>query len=237
MAFSDRVVHVAACDLVVCRDAWGFAETHKDAIEAHWARRTADNPNFFNGTIFVLGAAHIAGDTFHGFFLKTDFRSFLYWREQAFPAAGARDAFGSAIIRAGDGSVLLGRQSAGNVNSGLAYPPGGFIDQRDVDGTGHIDLAASIARELSEETGLAVHTSDVTPGYIFTFDGSLVSMGIEYRFSADADALRATILAHTATEAKPELADIVIVRSAADIDGARVPPYTTRLLRHLFQTA
>lgn len=228
----DSCTRIATCDLRVTAEAWPFAEAHAEAIAAHWQRATAERPKFFDGAVYMLREGVLVGDSFRGTFLRTDFKSFLYWRESGYPDLSVRDGFGSAVIRSAEGCVLLGRQAGGNVNGGLAYPPGGFIDERDVHG-GAIAIDASIARELVEETGLDPARLTRIPGYLLTRAGPFVSIGIEWRSGLGAEALRALILEHVARQPVPELADIVTVREASEIDAATMPRHAVAILRLL----
>ena len=116
---------------------------------------TQSNPRYFNGVVHLVDDVRLDGDSASMLrFVRTDFKSYLFWRDQGFPEAGVLDGFGSALIRSSDGHMMLGRQRAGNVNAGLAYPPAGFIDEQDVEADGSIDIAGSVAREVSEETGI-----------------------------------------------------------------------------------
>ena len=231
---SGSVVRIARCDLHLSTQSWAFAQTHADAIEAHWRAQLKTNPGYFNGVIHVMTSGAVAGDTFNASFIATDFKSALYWRACGYPAADAFDAFGSALIRSAEGHVLLGRQSAGHINSGLAYLPGGFIDARDVAPDGTIDIAASIARELREETSLTA--SELTPldGFTIVRVGPQVSLIREFRSSLPSDQLRSLIMSRLATDPDPELADIVIIRTAADLPSANVPAYTSHALTAVF---
>ena len=231
------ITRVEACDLRLTGEPWPFARDNAAAIDAHWAERCRANPGYFNGAIHAMhGDGAITNGVFAASFLRTDFKSFLYWRETGYPPAGAFDAFGSAIIRSAEGHVLLGRQSGGNINAGLAYPPGGFIDARDVIADGPIDIAASIARELAEETGLDVATLTCKPGFLVTRIGPLVSIGQEFVASQPADELRAGILSRISADPDPELTDIVIVRQRSDLHGLSVPPYAELIVKSLLDT-
>lgn len=182
-------------------------------------------PGFFNGRVLMMAAAsmqldpELGGGHFAGTLFEVEFKQFLYWRETGYRDPTVRDAFGSALIRSAEGHVLLGRQRAGNVNAGFAYPPGGFIDRRDVAPGGEVDIAASIAREVAEETGL--DPGDLVPagGFWLTRGGAQVSMAKEFRSPLSSDALRARMLAGIASDPEAELAGIHIVRGIADIDG------------------
>jgi len=230
----DGVARVAACDLKVALQRWNYAADKAADIERHWQERLAERPQMFNGVVHLLVAGRCDRGGFSGELLATDFKSYLHWRDAGFPAAGVRDAFGSALIRSAEGHVILGRQRAGNINAGLAYLPGGFIDARDVTSAGTIDIAASILRELHEETGQSPSEFRIVPGYHLTRWNALLSFGLELVSPLPADALRERIMQHISPDPDSELIDAVIVRSAAEARRAGVHPYTGVLLEWLF---
>lgn len=230
-----KVVRVGGCSLSVVQAPWKFAEEHGVEIDAHWARRKADNAAFFNGALHLMVSQALEGGAFSARFIRTDFKSFLYWRETGATDRSVADAFGSALLRSAEGHVLLGRQRAGNINGGLAYLPGGFIDARDVAADGAIDIEASIVRELGEETGLVAAALERSPGFVLTFTGPMVSIAAEYRSSLPAEQLRAAIHEHIAADPDPELEEVVVVRSGRDLAGLDMPPYARVLLGALFQ--
>ena len=165
-----------------------------------------------------------------GTLLRTDFKSYLYWREHGYADRSMHDAFGASLIRSSEGYVLLGRQTEGNMNAGIAYPPSGMIDDDDVR-AGTVDIEASIVRELAEETGLAPADLERTPGYVLTISGRSSRSRSNGTAPLNAQALRQRILAHIRSEQEPELADVVIVRSAADIGNLPVQDYAVSMLR------
>ncbi len=222
-------MRVDRCALALSGEPWSYAARHREAIAAHWERVRAERPKLFDGPVHVLTEHALHGGTLTGTFARTDFKSFLYWREHG-SAAPTRDGFGSSLIRSSDGSVLLGRQSEGHLNGGFAYPPSGLIEPGDATG-GTIDIETNIARELAEETGLVRTELERRPGYVATFAGPLVSIAIEWRSALPAAALRERILAHVARQPEPELSDVVIVRSLADIDDPIILPYARAKLR------
>ncbi len=227
----DSVERVETCRLVVSDASWAYATDNAAAINSHWLRRHAENPAMFDGIIHLVHAERRAESTLSASLLRTDFKSYLHWRDAGFPEAGVRDGFGSALIRSAEGHVLLGRQRKGNINAGFAYLPGGFIDPRDIRPDGVIDIDASIARELAEETGLGSGDVSTPPGYLITRCGPLVSIAREVVSPLPAEALRNRIRAHIASDPDPELEDIIIVRNAGDLAGARVHAYARLLLR------
>lgn len=228
-----EVQAIASCRLVVGSARWAFADNNQSAVECHWRKSVAENPGYFNGKVYVLANGGIAGETLNGELAPVEFKSYLYWRDQGYPETGVRDVFGSALIRSSEGHVLLGRQSAGNLNAGLTYLPGGFIDARDVGADGCIDIEANVRREVAEETGLGAGELERVPGYRVTRAGPHVSLAVELRSALPAETLRARMLDFIAAEAAPELADIVVVKSGSDIDPRRMPLYAAVLMRHL----
>ncbi len=230
---SNGVISVDDCRLQVVAGHWPYAVSNAVAIDHYWARRREENPAMFNGQIFVMAEYALHDRVFDGRLLRTDFKSYLHWREHGFSGSDVRDAFGSALLRSAEGHVVLGRQRPGYVNGGRAYLPGGFIDHRDVTPSGTIDIAASIARELAEETGLKADDLAVGHGFRMTFAGPLVSVAREYRSSLPAADLVELIRSHIAADEDPELDDVVVVECRDDLERHDISPYARTLLSTL----
>ncbi|MBK9078226.1 MAG: NUDIX domain-containing protein [Hyphomicrobium sp.] len=226
----DAVYVIDRCTLTGHDAPWPFARANAAEIEAAWHTALAANPHFFNGVVYLVDGLAIDGLALDARLLRTDFKSYLYWRGKGFPESGVRDGFGSALIVASDGAILLGRQRAGNVNGGLAYLPGGFIDGRDVANDGSIDIAASIVRELQEETGLTAEDVVVQPGYLVTVNGAHVSIAKTFRSTLNGAMLGRKIESHLASDPASEFESIVIVRSVGDLEGLAMPPYARLLV-------
>lgn len=222
-------LRISRCELALSKEPWRYAERHREAVAAYWQRISAERPKLFDGCVYVLTSYVLRDATLSGAFARTDFKSFLYWREHGVEGP-AIDAFGSSLIQSSDGCVLLGRQGEGHLNGGFAYPPSGMIDAKDVV-AGMIDIDKSIARELEEETGLTPPDLARRPGYIVTLAGPQISIAIEWQSALPAAALRERILARVARQPDPELADIVIVRSLAEVDDPTILPYARAALR------
>lgn len=223
---------VDAVDLKCDDEArWTYALDSAAVIDAHWQAAREANPKLFNGPVLMMHAAQVRGGVLVGRFLRTDFKSFLYWRDQGSPpAAGVIDAFGSALVWSGDGRLMFARQSEGHINSGLLYMPGGFIDARDVRDDGRVDIVGSVARELMEETGLGAVDLERIAGFSVTVNGACqLSIGVPYRSGLPADALRARVLAFIAGEDDPELADVVFRASAEPDPRYPFAPYAELL--------
>lgn len=229
------VISVKDCHLRVGDQVWTFAEENRDAIDAHWQQALARNPKYFNGAILLLVSYQIRHGLFSGELLRSDFKSVLYWRSLGFPETGVRDGFGSGLIRASDDGVLLAQQAAGHLNTGLAYLPGGFIDDRDIDANGNVDIAASVARELQEETGLAPPDITLEPGLIITLSGPHVSISVPYRSKHDSAALQASANDAIANDTDGELSACIVVRELDDLHGLELATYAATLLPALLE--
>jgi 8-oxo-dGTP pyrophosphatase MutT (NUDIX family) len=228
-----RVERVETCRLVVGGRRWAFADEHAAEIDAHWVARSANNPQLFNGRIHLLVASRLSGGHFEGELMRIEFKSYLYWRDRGFPDGSVRDAFGSALIRSAEGHVLLGRQREGNINAGLVYLPGGFIDGRDVGADGVVDLVGSVLREVEEETGLGRDEIAVVPGHWLTLTGPLVSIAVEVISPLPGEVLAERVRAHLAGDPNSELTGIVIAKGKSDIAQLAMPDYTPLLLDKL----
>lgn len=221
---------VARCHLTVAPYRWAFAEARDAEIAAHWDEQRAANPSYFNGTVLMLADYRITGDDLVATAFATEFRTYLFWRSLGFPDAGAIDGFGSAVIRASDGALLLGRQRSGQMNAGLDYLPGGFIDSRDIGADGRIDIVASVAREVAEETGLGRDELAVEPGFVVTRVGAQLSIGVPFHSTLDGAALLRRVETHIASEPDGELISVRCVATMADLADVRLAGYCVPLL-------
>jgi hypothetical protein len=126
---------------------------------------------------------------------------------------------------------MLGVMSSHTANAGKIYFPAGSPEPHDVVGE-HVDLIGNIAREVTEETGLTDDDFKLEPGWTALLAGPHVALVRVLRAHATADDLRARIRSHLASEPRPELADVCIVRSRADFD----PMMPAFVLAYLEQT-
>lgn len=231
---TDCVVRLASCRLKVTQTHWDYAVHNASAIDAYWQRRSAENPAMFNGVIHMMTAMSIDGAHLSGDFARTDFKSFLHWREHGYRTTGTRDAFCSALVTSAEGGILLGRQRSGHLNGGRYHLPGGLIDPRDVAADSTISIDASILREVEEEIGILASEVEVVPGYLAIFTGPLLSIARELKVRAPTRELLARVSDHIAGDPQSELTEVIAVRQARDLDGLPAPPYAADLLKWHF---
>ena len=230
----DQVFCVECCQLRVGEAEWPFACENAAPIDRHWQRATLDNPDFFDGVILMTSNVAVKDGVLSATLFKTRFRNYLYWRHQGFAGSGITDGFGSGLIRSADGAIVLVRQGSGNVNAGIYYTPIGFIDPRDIDDIGYVDIAANITREIEEETGLTPAELARRPGYIVAATGAQLAMAVVFDCELSAPELELRINTFLANEERPELAEIRLVKSLADTAGLELARHTALQLQKVF---
>ncbi|GGH27105.1 hypothetical protein GCM10007036_35400 [Alsobacter metallidurans] len=225
-----RVTHI---DCRVDQRPWPWAEAERERIDAHWAAQVGHNPALFDGKVLVLHTGGVDGDVFRAAYLETRFSRFLAWRDFGFPDRSMRNGFAMAALRSAEGAYLLGVMGPQTANAGKIYFPAGTPDPSDVF-DGRVDLAGSVARELEEETGLTEADVTFADDWTVVSHGQRIALMRRVESPEPADDLRARILSTLAREKQPELSDICVVRSEADIDEAAMPPFVVAYLRKAF---
>lgn len=213
------VLHVDQIDMRVEPKVWDFAVERRPQIDALFAQMCREKPAMFNGRVLLMHRYTLDGGVLRGHFLETDYASFVAWQRWGRPPAGIFDCFAAAAVQAADGAFLLGLMGPHTHNAGQIYFPCGTPDPSDVR-DGKVDFDFSVRRELGEETGLDADGLAEEPGWTLVCDGELICAAKVLRSNLPAAALRARILQTLAAERQPELADIRIIRSAADFDPA-----------------
>jgi 8-oxo-dGTP pyrophosphatase MutT (NUDIX family) len=211
---------------------WVFAEERRDEIAAYFAERQAEKPALWNGRILLGRNPSFADGCFRADCFETGFADFLAWRDWGFPDPGVFNIFGMGALRGRDGAFVLGQMGAHTANAGRLYFPAGTPDPKDLR-DGAIDLAASVRREVWEETGIAPEDY-VAPAH---WDGVVVGCAIALIRVLEVDlpgeTLRDRINATLAQQAAPEFSFVQLVRSRADFTDA-IPRTVTAFLAARF---
>jgi 8-oxo-dGTP pyrophosphatase MutT (NUDIX family) len=210
--------------------SWAFAVERRGEIDAHFERVRQQRPEIWNGPVLMMHDHRLEQGTLEGAFLKTDFASFLAWRDWGFPPAGVINCFSMGALRAIDGAWLLGVMASHTAGAGKIYFPAGTPDTDDiVEGT--VDLAGSVIREMAEETGLAPTDFTQASRWHCVTDGARMALIKVLQASESADVLRRRILDYIERETAPELSDIHIVRAPHDYDPM-MPDFVKAFLDH-----
>lgn len=234
MQIEPQLFRVDRLDLRFTPKPWAFADERRAKIDAFFAEMQRANPALWNGRVLLMHRHVVSNGVFEGEYLETDYASFIAWRRWGGPHAGVRDCFSAAAVVTSDGAVLLGEMAPHTANAGKIYFPAGTPDPSDIV-NGKVDLAGSVGRELKEETGIDIAEFTAEPGWVAVVDGPLIVQVKTLRSAHPAEELRARMLAHFASEQKPELSDIHIVRGRNDYTPA-MPPFVTAWLDAFLQT-
>jgi 8-oxo-dGTP pyrophosphatase MutT (NUDIX family) len=217
--------------------SWDFARDEAARIDAHWRERLAEKPKLFDGRVLLLRNGEIVdspeGRILRGAFFETDFRNFLAWRDFGFPDREVFNCFSMAALRSNDGAWLLGEMGQHTAGAGKIYFAAGTPDPSDIIGD-QVDLAASVAREMEEETGFSPREAPASPGWRLVVDGQRLACMQEriLPLTAKEAVLRAEKF--IAADPEAELARLHVVRGFADIDAKRTPEFTQMFLRDAF---
>ena len=228
-----KVLFFDNCHLSVESGPWEFAVHNRVDIAAHWKQRVLENPRLFNGIVHVLVASDAANSTFIGKYARTDFASYLFWRETGFADPTACDCFATVLLIGRQGRVLVAKAAPYTLNAGLYTAPGGFIDERDVDTSGHVDLRACALREVFEETGLRPDEIQLDDGLWVARDGALMAMALIGRASCSDDEIVARLATHNAGVDDAELGEARWLARGERDPAFQTPRYMRLLLSHL----
>jgi 8-oxo-dGTP pyrophosphatase MutT (NUDIX family) len=224
-----RSIHrVAQLDLKYRPWSWPFAAERRAEIDAHFAVKQAEKPELWNGQVLLGRNPDFTADRFSAEYFRSDFASFLRWRDLGFPDAGIFNGFGMGALRSSDGAFVLGEMAGHTANAGRIYFPSGTPDPDDLR-EGNVDIAGSVAREVEEETGLTAEDYRARAHWDCIVSGAIIAMIRVLDAQLSGEALRAKIEANLATQRSPELAAIHLVRGPDDFTPA-MPRFVTAFI-------
>ena len=224
-----RVERISAFDLNLGAEGWDFARAERAAIDAYWQRVIAERPFLWNGEVLICTNAEAQSGVLSARFTCSDFASYVAWRDWGWPDRGARSCFGVPAVMSADGALLVGIMGQRTLNAGKAYPPSGSLELRDVKPDGSVDLRASMATELAEETGLDLAMAKAGET-IAIFEGQRLAVVQRHDFPMRFSDMEEVFANHSATGEHPELARIEAVRQISQIDS-RMPVYAQEIIR------
>jgi 8-oxo-dGTP pyrophosphatase MutT (NUDIX family) len=227
-----QIVDVDRLDVGFAPFRWRFAKVRGDDIAAHFAARRQVTPQLWNGRVLLMRDFAIAGSVLRGTYFEASFAELLAWRDWNFPDPEVVNCFAMGALRASDGAYLLGVMNNHTANAGRIYFPAGTPDPDDVRGE-MVDLLGNVMRELAEETGLTAADVSIAPGWHAVVDGARVAVMKRIDVPYPASQARTRLLHHLASTTQPELCDVRIVRSPADLDPA-MPRFVTAYLAHMW---
>jgi len=232
-ASNARLYEVNELDILIADGPLAFEVEHRERIDSHFTAAQTANPSLFNGTMFLFDAVGVEGDRFVARGRKTDFATFLYWRDPGGRGGGLKHCFGVGAIVASDGRVLLGEMGPTTANAGRVYLPSGSLDHHDLYPDGRIHPLDNIHREIGEEVGLDATGFARRPGWWVINHGATFAMCTVFDAPETAAALEARVLAHLSAEAVPELSRIHFLDPSIGVGEINTVPYVPVLLDRL----
>lgn len=226
----NRIVPVTGLDLRLTQEEWGFAVRERPAIAAHWAGIVAEKPTLWNGAVLICRDAVVRNGVFSACFMRTDYASFIAWRDWGRPDASVWSCFGVPVVFSADGALVIGVMGGWTLNAGKAYPPSGSLEPRDVGADGQIDLLGSMVTELREETGFDLRAAEAGE-MVAVFDGPRIAVARRHTFAEPFSTLEERFARHRAADAERELDRIEAVWSGSQTDS-RMPPYAQEIIRY-----
>jgi len=222
-----QALPLTGLDLRLGPGAWPFAAEHRLRIADHWHELVARRPQLWNGEVLICLEAAVHGGVLTGRFAKTDYASFVAWRDWGTPGAMACNMFGAPVVLSADRAMIFAEMAAQTLNGGMIYPPSGSLEPRDIGPDGSVDVLGSIATELREETGLDV--AEAKPGRLFAIrDGYRLAVVQAIAFERTVAEIESGFARHHDPQA--ELARLVVIRSAGDVDP-RMPAFAQDIVR------
>ncbi len=223
---------ISHLDLRADDGRWPFPAQRRADIDAYFARQREAKPQLWNGRVLLAREPQFSDAALSARYFETDFASFLAWRDWGFPDRDVFNGFGMGALRGSDGGFVLGEMAEHTANAGSIYFPSGTPDPGDLR-NGHVDLDASVAREVAEETGVSPSDYEAAPHWNCMVSGQALALIRLLDCSQSADRLRDAIAAHLAGQSEPELARTHIVRSRDDLTPA-MPEFVTAFLADQF---
>lgn len=202
-----------------------FAEQNRDAIAAYWKQVVPLNQRLWNGPQFlftnVLCADGVLSATGH----RTDYATFLYWRDHGRDGTAVHIT-GSSLPITADGAIVAARMAAHTSNAGKLYFPAGSLDPDDVVG-GTIDITSNIRREMEEETGLEPPVAAYDDFMMAARGDHAWFVARRCRLDLTFDACMGQFNIHQAATGDDEVAELVAIRTPDDAD--KLVPYARAL--------
>ena len=207
---------------------WPFADRHRAEIAVHFASKQREKPAIWNGRVLLGRDPVFADERLSASYFEADFASFLAWRDWGFADKHVFNGPGSGALRGNDGAFVLGEMAAHTANAGRIYFPAGTPDAGDLH-DGAVDIAASVAREVEEETGLTAADYHAHGPWHCVVSDSVITMIRILDVDLPGEELRARIAANLALQETPEFSAVHVVRGAGDFTAA-MPRYVTAFI-------
>lgn len=207
-----RIFPVTGIDLRVMDGPHPYCISEQVAISANWAEELAANPALYDGRMLLPRAIAIENGVIRGESHIVPFSAFLLWRKTR-PVDLALHLFGLPVIVSSDGAVIAIRMGKHTSNPGRVYCAAGSLDPDDIR-DGICDMDCNMAREVLEETGVALADAENVSEFHALHDRGVITVLRIYRFAETAAELIERIGRHIAEDPEPEIDEALAIRNA-----------------------
>ena len=167
----------------------------------------------------------------HGTGHKTDFASFIYWRDHI-RGLGITHITGTTLPSFSDGSLLAVKMADHTANPGKIYFPAGSFDSKDIV-QGQFDVVRNVRRELKEEIGLELKADWINGAMQTTQIDNAYHVGLPIRLPISFEELKRFWDSFRRMGGDDEIEALVQIGSVDEIP-LEMPSYAAALCRHHF---
>jgi hypothetical protein len=227
-----RIFPASSIDLRIANGPHPYFLAERDKIAENWAQEISANPALFDGRMILPRAVQINGGVISGETHIVPFSAFLLWRKTR-PVTAAIHLFALPVVVSSDGAVIAIRMGKHTANPGSVYCAAGSLDPEDIR-DGICDLDGNMAREVLEETGIALGNAGSAPGFHALHDRGVITVFRCYGFAATAAELIGRIADHIAQDPDPEIDEALAIHSA-DPGLHLYQPFMSTILEWVFK--
>ena len=230
-----RLVPLKAVELALVKGPHPYEHCHGEEIDHEWQRLKAEKPTLFDGRFCLMESLKLSADgVLRGTFHMGRYATFLHWRIHR--RTGLEHVFAHAVPVLSDDALLAVQMAGKTANAGRVYFPAGSFDDQDVR-EGMIDVESNMVREVAEETGIDLdrRTQEDTLWLWSGLDGASCVFR-RYSIPFRSHEAEEAVEKHIASEAQPELASAVILRTLGDLP-ATAPAHMAPFVRFHFEGA
>lgn len=208
-----------------------FMAGQRTEIDRYWKSVLETNNRLWNGDFYMFSDVTIENQVMSARGHKTDFATFLYWRDH-----GRHECIthitGTTFPLLADGSLLAIKMASHTANPGKIYFPAGSLDVGDlIDGA--FDIKSNLCREFKEEIGLDIQENWLAGPFLASEGENAFHIARRMRIPIEFDQLERDWEVHRANGSDDEVESLVPICNQDDIP-LEMPSYATALCRYYF---
>jgi hypothetical protein len=159
---------------------WLFATQNSEKISDFWQEKQRSHPHFYDGQVHVMTSWEIrnlqtGAAAFIGNLRRTNFASFLYWKNCEANTQNTIDFSGGAALLCSDGALLMAVTGERTIMPGTLEFPSGFVDVSDFDDN-ELNFNRHVEREVIEEFSITKEQLGRPKQYLVSAADSVVQV-------------------------------------------------------------